>query len=80
MIDEACQNFYCRDNVSLVIVDLAKHYQDNGNNSTDEPVVTSNDLKKVHSQLSVPNFPPFMGFAEGSTIPPVGYPMVLPMQ
>lgn len=28
IIDEACQNFYCRDNVSVVVIDLAKHYAD----------------------------------------------------
>lgn len=28
IIEEVCQNYYCKDNVSLVMVDLAKHYAD----------------------------------------------------
>lgn len=26
--DECCTNYNCRDNISIVIVDLKKHYQD----------------------------------------------------
>ena len=29
IMEEACQNYYCRDNVSLVLVDLKKHYEEN---------------------------------------------------
>ena len=29
IMEEACQDYYCRDNVSLVLVDLKKHYEDN---------------------------------------------------
>lgn len=83
VIDEACQNFYCRDNVSLVVVDLAKHYRDNlaRFEAADLKEAASLDLRRIHSQLSFPNFPPhpqYMGFDQ-QTIPSVGYPMILPM-
>ena len=26
--DECCTNYYCKDNVTLIIIDLKKHYND----------------------------------------------------
>ena len=26
--DEACTNYYCKDNVTMMIIDLKKHYHD----------------------------------------------------
>lgn len=29
IVDESCTNYNCRDNISLILVDLNKHYYDN---------------------------------------------------
>lgn len=54
LLDEACQNFYCRDNVSLVIIDLAKHLVEY---RTSQQASIMPD-RKLHQQFSMPFMPP----------------------
>lgn len=50
IMEEACQDYYCRDNVSLVLVDLKKHYEDNEKKRCQQSKIDFYDFGELHLQ------------------------------